>query len=50
VNKSTLFKRIAELVENKIISDIDIGADRTRDESDRDGMRIRDRPQARRAA
>ena len=40
VNKSTLFKRIAELVENKMISDIDIGADRTRDESDRDGMRI----------
>src|SRR5579863_3946129 len=40
VNKSTLFKRIAELVENKIISDIDIGADRTRDESDRDGMRF----------
>ena len=40
VNKSTLFKRIAELVENKIISDIDIGTDRTRDESDRDGMRF----------
>ena len=40
VNKSTLFKRIAELVENKIISDIDISTDRTRDESDRDGMRI----------
>ncbi len=40
VNKATLFKRIAELVENKVISDIDIGADRTRDESDRDGMRI----------
>src|ERR1700690_773890 len=40
VNKSTLFKRIAELVENKIISDIDIGQDRTRDESDRDGMRM----------
>ncbi|MGA3102528.1 MAG: DNA topoisomerase (ATP-hydrolyzing), partial [Terracidiphilus sp.] len=40
VNKSTLFKRIAELVENKIISDIDIGQDRTRDESDRDGMRF----------
>ena len=40
VNKSTLFKRIAELVENKIISDIDISADRTRDESDRDGMRM----------
>ena len=40
VNKATLFKRIAELVENKIISDIDIGTDRTRDESDRDGMRM----------
>ena len=40
VNKSTLFKRIAELVENKIISDIDISSDRTRDESDRDGMRM----------
>jgi DNA gyrase subunit A len=40
VNKSTLFKRIAELVQNKVISDIDIGADRTRDESDRDGMRF----------
>jgi DNA gyrase subunit A len=40
VNKSTLFKRIAELVENKIITDIDISADRTRDESDRDGMRM----------
>jgi DNA gyrase subunit A len=40
VNKATLFKRIAELVENKIISDIDIGQDRTRDESDRDGMRF----------
>ena len=40
VNKSTLFKRIADLVENKIISDIDISADRTRDESDRDGMRF----------
>ena len=40
VNKATLFKRIAELVENKIISDIDISSDRTRDESDRDGMRF----------
>ena len=40
VNKSTLFKRIAELVQNKVISDIDIGQDRTRDESDRDGMRF----------
>ncbi len=40
VNKATLFKRIAELVENKIVTDIDISADRTRDESDRDGMRM----------
>jgi DNA gyrase subunit A len=40
VNKSTLFKRIAELVENKIISDIEISSERTRDESDRDGMRM----------
>ena len=40
VNKSTLFKRIADLVDNKIISDIDISSDRTRDESDRDGMRF----------
>ncbi len=40
VNKATLFKRIAELVENKVISDIDISAERTRDESDRDGMRM----------
>ncbi len=40
VNKATLFKRIAELVENKVISDIDIGPERTRDESDRDGMRF----------
>ena len=40
VNKSTLFKRIAELVDNKVISEIDISPDRTRDESDRDGMRM----------
>ena len=40
VNKSTLFKRIADLVDSKVISDIDIGSDRTRDESDRDGMRM----------
>src|SRR6185312_4965057 len=38
VNKANLFKRIAELVNNKIISDID--AENTRDESDRDGMRM----------
>jgi DNA gyrase subunit A len=40
VNKATLFKRIADLVENKTISDIDISSERTRDESDRDGMRM----------
>ncbi len=40
VNKATLFKRIAELVENKVIGDIDISSERTRDESDRDGMRM----------
>jgi DNA gyrase subunit A len=40
VNKATLFKRIADLVDNKIITDIDISPDRTRDESDRDGMRF----------
>ena len=40
VNKSTLFKRISELVENKIISDIDTNTEWTRDESDRDGMRM----------
>ncbi len=40
VNKATLYKRIAELVDNKVITDIDIGSDRTRDESDRDGMRM----------
>jgi DNA gyrase subunit A len=40
VNKSTLFKRIAELVEAKVITEIDISPDHTRDESDRDGMRM----------
>jgi DNA gyrase subunit A len=40
VNKSTLFKRIAELVDNKVITEIEINPDRTRDESDRDGMRM----------
>jgi DNA gyrase subunit A len=40
VNKATFYKRIAELVDNKVITDIDIGSDRTRDESDRDGMRM----------
>jgi DNA gyrase subunit A len=40
VNKSTLFKRIAELVDSKVISDIDTSTEWTRDESDRDGMRM----------
>jgi len=40
VNKSDLFKRIAELVENKIITDIEISTEHTRDESDREGMRM----------
>jgi DNA gyrase subunit A len=40
VNKATFYKRIAELVDNKVITDIDISSDRTRDESDRDGMRM----------
>ncbi|MGD0345950.1 MAG: DNA gyrase subunit A [Terracidiphilus sp.] len=40
VNKSVLFKRISELVENKIITDIDTNTEWTRDESDRDGMRM----------
>jgi DNA gyrase subunit A len=40
VNKSVLFKRISELVQNKIISDIDTSTEWTRDESDRDGMRM----------
>jgi DNA gyrase subunit A len=40
VNKSVLFKRISELVENKIISEIDTNTEWTRDESDRAGMRM----------
>jgi len=40
VNKSNLFKRIAELVNDKVITDIEISPDYTRDESDRDGMRM----------
>ncbi|HTW48088.1 MAG TPA: DNA gyrase subunit A [Acidobacteriaceae bacterium] len=40
VNKASLFKRIAELVDNKVITDIDISPDHTRDESDREGMRM----------
>jgi DNA gyrase subunit A len=38
VNKANLFKRIAELVDNKVMSDIDV--ENTRDESDREGMRM----------
>ena len=40
VNKANLFKRIAELVDSKVITDIDISPDHTRDESDRNGMRM----------
>jgi DNA gyrase subunit A len=40
VNKATLFKRIAELVDNKTITEIDSSSEWTRDESDRDGMRM----------
>jgi DNA gyrase subunit A len=40
VNKSVLFKRISELVENKIITDVETNTEWTRDESDRDGMRM----------
>ena len=36
MNKSTLIKRVAELVNNKVIDDISD----VRDESDREGMRI----------
>jgi DNA gyrase subunit A len=39
VNKSTLFKRISELAENKIITDVETSSEWTRDESDRAGMR-----------
>ncbi|MGA3035174.1 MAG: DNA gyrase subunit A [Terracidiphilus sp.] len=40
VNKAMLFKRIAELAENKIINDVETSTEWTRDESDRDGMRL----------
>jgi DNA gyrase subunit A len=40
VNKATLFKRIAELAENKVITDVETSTEWTRDESDRDGMRL----------
>ena len=40
VNKSSVFKRIAELAENKVVTDIETSTEWTRDESDRDGMRM----------
>jgi DNA gyrase subunit A len=40
VNKSVLFKRISELVENKIVTDVETSTEWTRDESDRAGMRM----------
>ncbi len=40
VNKASIFKRIAELVENKIVTDVETSTEWTRDESDRDGMRM----------
>jgi DNA gyrase subunit A len=40
VNKASLFKRIGELVENKVITDIDMNPEHSRDESDREGMRM----------
>jgi DNA gyrase subunit A len=40
VNKALVFKRIAELVDNKVITDIEPSGEWTRDESDRDGMRM----------
>ena len=40
VNKASIFKRIAELAENKVITDVETSTEWTRDESDRDGMRM----------
>jgi DNA gyrase subunit A len=40
VNKASIFKRIAELAENKVVTDIETSTEWTRDESDRDGMRM----------
>jgi DNA gyrase subunit A len=40
VNKSTLFKRISELAESKVVTDVETSTEWTRDESDRDGMRF----------
>jgi DNA gyrase subunit A len=40
VNKSSVFKRISELAENKIVTEVETSTEWTRDESDRDGMRM----------
>ncbi len=40
VNKASIFKRIAELAENKVITEVETSTEWTRDESDRDGMRM----------
>jgi len=40
VNKALLFKRISELAENKVVNDVETSTEWTRDESDRDGMRL----------
>ena len=40
VNKASIFKRIAELAENKIVTDVETSTEWTRDESDRAGMRM----------
>ena len=40
VNKASIFKRIAELAENKVVTDVETSTEWTRDESDRDGMRM----------
>ena len=40
VNKASVFKRIAELAENKVVTEVETSTEWTRDESDRDGMRM----------
>jgi len=40
VNKASIFKRIAELAENKVVTEVETSTEWTRDESDRDGMRM----------
>jgi len=40
VNKALLIKRISELAENKVVNDVETSTEWTRDESDRDGMRL----------